>query len=54
MRFSFILWDDIGDPDGNVEHIAEHDLTVGDVESVLNNPSSEGVSKSTGNPALWG
>ncbi len=42
------------DPDGNVEHIAEHGLTMDDVEHVLANPSSEGVSRSSGLPVAWG
>jgi hypothetical protein len=54
MEFWSIFWDDENDPDGNVEHIAEHDLTVEDVEHVLRNPTEEGVSKSTGFPAVWG
>ena len=49
-----LFWDREDDPDGNVEHIAEHDLTVEDVEYVLKNPTAEGTSKSTGFPAAWG
>ena len=45
MEFIRILWDDENDPDGNVEHIAEHDLTMEDVEHVLADPSREGVSE---------
>lgn len=54
MDFFSIIWDDENDSDGNVEHLAEHDLTVDDVEHVLTNPSSEGVSKSSGLPVVWG
>ena len=54
MEFIRILWDDENDPDGNVEHIAEHDLTMEDVEHVLADPSREGVSESTGLPVVWG
>jgi hypothetical protein len=46
-----IIWDDENDPDGNVEHIGEHGLTVEDVEYVLADPSSEGASRSSGLPA---
>jgi uncharacterized DUF497 family protein len=53
-RFWSFFWDDENDPDGNVEHIAEHDLTIEDVEHVLKNPTAEGTSKSTGLPAAWG
>lgn len=54
MRYSSILWDDDADPDGNVQHIAEHGFEVEDVEWVLGAPLSEGVSHSTGRPAVWG
>jgi hypothetical protein len=51
MMYSSIIWDNEDDSDGNVQHIAEHDLTVDDVEAVLAAPASEGPSASTGNPA---
>jgi uncharacterized DUF497 family protein len=54
MNIFRILWDDPDDPDGNVQHIAEHGLTTEDVEEVLSNPSSEGTSASTGRPCVWG
>lgn len=54
MEFLRILWDDENDSDGNVQHIAEHDLAIEDVEHVLACPSSKGVSKSTGLPVVWG
>ena len=54
MDFIRILWDLEDDPDGNVEHIAEHDLTMEDVEHVLTHPTREGASRSTGLPAVWG
>ena len=54
MEFIRILWDDENDPDGNVEHILEHDLTMEDVEHVLSNPTRKGVSKATGFPVVWG
>ena len=49
-----IIWDEPDDPDGNVQHIAEHGLTIEDVEEVLANPANEGASKSTGRPCAWG
>ena len=49
-----IIWDDPDDPDGNVQHIAEHGLTIEDVEEVLSNTTSEGTSASTGRPCAWG
>lgn len=49
-----ILWDDPDDPYGNVEHIAQHELTVDDVEHVLAEPESEATSRSSGLPVAWG
>jgi hypothetical protein len=37
MNFLRILWDAPDDPEGNVEHIAEHGLSIEDVEDVLEN-----------------
>ena len=54
MYYFSILWDDDNDPNGNVQHIREHDLTKEDVEEVLVNPTSEGTSESTGRPVVWG
>lgn len=54
MDFLRIIWDDADDPDGNVHHIAEHGLTIEEVEGVLANPTSEGVSASSGRPCVWG
>ena len=54
MFYSGIIWDEEDDPQGNVQHVAEHDLTVEDVEEILAAPESEGHSKSTGHPAVWG
>jgi len=54
MNYFRILWDDPDDPDGNVQHVAEHGLEIEDVEEVLANPASEGVSESSGRPCVWG
>jgi uncharacterized DUF497 family protein len=54
MDYLRILWDDPADPEGNVQHISEHGLAIEDVEDVLENHSSEGVSASTGLPCMWG
>ena len=45
-----LLWDDPDDPNGNVEHLADHDLTMDDIECVMANPVREGISRSTGLP----
>lgn len=54
MDFLRILWDDPDDPEGNVEHIAQHGLSIDDVEEVLENPNSKGNSDSSGLPCIWG
>jgi uncharacterized DUF497 family protein len=54
MQYSSFIWDPDDDPNGNVQHIAEHDLTIEDIEEVLAEPVSEGASKSSGLPAVWG
>jgi uncharacterized DUF497 family protein len=54
MSFVRLIWDDPEDPHGNVQHIAEHGLDIEDVEEVLANPTSEGVSSSSGRHCTWG
>ena len=54
MRPAQIIWDDPDDPDGNVQHIAEHGLTIEDVEEVLLNPANEAISQSSGRPCSFG
>lgn len=54
MFYSSILWDADDDPDGNIQHIAEHGLDVEDVEWVLGAPEIAGFSKSSGRPIVWG
>jgi uncharacterized DUF497 family protein len=36
-----LVWDLATDPDGNVQHIAEHGVSVDEVEYVLFDPSSD-------------
>ena len=48
------LWDLDEDPDGNVQHIAEHGLSREDVEQVVCNPAKRGVSRSSGRPMIFG
>jgi hypothetical protein len=38
-----VIWDLADDPDGNVQHIALHDVTIDEVEEVLGNPHSSTV-----------
>ena len=47
-----IIWNP--EPGGNVEHIAEHDLTPDDVEAVLLHPVAEDISRSSGRPMVYG
>lgn len=54
MRFLQVIWDDDDEPDGNVQHIADHGLTIEDVEHVLENPTEDGTSSSTGRPCCFG
>lgn len=35
-----VLWDLEDDPEGNVQHLAEHGITMDDAEDVLSDPDS--------------
>jgi hypothetical protein len=37
-----------------IEHLAEHRVSQGDFEQVVRHPTSRGVSRSSGLPAVWG
>lgn len=54
MRFIQVIWDNEDAEDGNVRHIAEHGLTMEDVDWVLENPTEEKTSSSTGRPCCFG
>jgi hypothetical protein len=50
-----ILWDLDDDADGNVRHIAEHDLTKEEVDDVLMNPENPTTeSRSSGEALTFG
>lgn len=49
-----LIWDLEDDPLGNVRHIAEHGLDQEDVESAVNTADRFEVSRSSGNPILFG
>ncbi len=50
-----ILWDLDDDADGNVQHVAEHGISVDEVEDVLRDPRSRtGRSRRTGRPQVFG
>ena len=50
--FEQVIWNE--EPGGNIEHIEEHGLTIVDVEHVLANFESQGVSRSSGEPCVFG
>ncbi|MGE3242336.1 MAG: hypothetical protein AB7G28_21210 [Pirellulales bacterium] len=54
MPWFDVVWDLPDDPNGNVQHIAEHGLTPPDIEYVLNNPRRRVVSRSSGRPMVFG
>ena len=54
MRFEAVLWDLDDDPDGNVQHCAEHGVTKEEVEEVLESAMDADVSRSTGRPLVFG
>ena len=54
MAYVDIIWDLDDDPDGNVQHVAEHGLTKDDVRWVLEHPSKRAVSLSSGRPLAYG
>ena len=50
-----IIWDVVDNPDGNVQHIAEHGIIVEEVEEVLLDRDSEDtLSRSSGRPITFG
>jgi uncharacterized DUF497 family protein len=54
VPFDSIIWDLDDDPDGNVQHCAEHGITKEEVEEVLQHASDADVSRSSGRPVLFG
>jgi uncharacterized DUF497 family protein len=50
-----IIWDLDDDPDGNVQHIAEHGVTMDEVEEALSDPgASTRPSRSSGRSITFG
>ncbi|MGA7501870.1 MAG: hypothetical protein WBX00_34485 [Isosphaeraceae bacterium] len=50
-----VIWDLEDDPGGNVQHLAEHGITVEEAEEVLRDPRSRtGRSRRTGRPQVFG
>jgi uncharacterized DUF497 family protein len=54
MQIERILWDLDDDPDGNVQHIAEHGITIEEVEEVLYSAEDVIASQSSGRPMTFG
>ena len=47
-----VIWNP--DPGGNVEHVRDHDVTLEEVEFVLEHPDSIDESDSSGQPCIFG
>jgi uncharacterized DUF497 family protein len=54
MPSDVVLWDLDDDPDGNVQHCAEHGVTKDEVEEVLQNAEDSDISRSSGRPVVFG
>jgi len=54
MRISQIVWDLDDDPDGNVQHLAEHRITIEEAEEVLVAAEEVVASNSSGRPVVFG
>ena len=54
MSFDSIFWDLDDDPDGNVQHCAEHGVTREEVEEVFQNATDADISRSSGRPVIFG
>ncbi len=54
MGYTTIIWDMDDDPVGNVQHIAQHDLTKEEVEDALAEPEGRSTSRSSGLPIIFG
>lgn len=54
MPFDSILWDLDDDPDGNVQHCAEHGVTPQEVEDVFQNVTDRDLSHTSGRPVVFG
>ena len=54
MKYSKAIWDLDGDPEGNVQHIAEHGISKEEVEEVLENPDGVETSRFSGRPIAFG
>jgi len=50
-----IIWDLPDEPEGNVQHLRQHDVTIEEAEEILLDPrSSRAISRSSGLPTAFG
>ena len=54
MPYSGIIWDLDDDPEGNVQHCADHGVSKEEVEEVLQNATDADVSRSSNRPVVFG
>jgi uncharacterized DUF497 family protein len=54
MPYTSTIWDLDDDPDGNVQHCADHGVTKDEVEEVLHNATDADISRSSGRPVAFG
>jgi len=54
MPYTSIIWDLDDDPEGNVQHCAQHGVTKEEVEEVFENPTDYDFSQSSGRPVVFG
>lgn len=54
MAWLDIVWDLEDDPEGNVQHVAEHGLSQDEVEEVLHRSTKRLTSRSSGRPMVYG
>jgi uncharacterized DUF497 family protein len=54
MPFRWIIWDLAEEPDGNVQHCAQHGITQEEIEDVFQNATDGDTSRSSARPVLFG
>jgi uncharacterized DUF497 family protein len=53
MPYTSIIWDLDDDPEGNVQHCAQHGVTQEEVEEVFDNATDQDFSRSSGRPVVF-
>jgi len=54
MLFNSVIWNLDDDPNGHVQHCAEHAVTKEEVEEVVENATDADISRSFGRPVVFG